>query len=71
MSNSTKVQTIELTSKKLKAHQIANTLLFLFLILMMIVSGRGTTVFSVASYSLIICPVWALITKFRIWWSHK
>ena len=76
LSIGTSTQTIEQTSKKLKAqYAIAGVLFFIGLVWLifgaMYAAQTNQSMSLIPIILLVGSTVWAIVTKIRIWWHHK
>ena len=66
-----KVQTIELTSKRLKK-QLLLAVLTIIIGGLFAVGGSGkSTPTTIGGFLIVVGVVWLIITRIRIWWYHK
>ena len=66
-----RVQTIELTSKRLKK-QLLYSIATIIIGLILIGSGKpGSTTQYFGGFIIFIGFVWLIVTRIKIWWNHK
>ena len=68
---SEKVQTIQLTSKKLKKQWLISIALIVAGFAVVVFSVENEFLVSVGALLLMVGFTWLVITKIRIWWHHK
>lgn len=64
--------TIEFTSKNLKAHSFMSNFLILigFIVAAYIADGRLDAGLNVGYFIMLIGIIWLIVTRIRIWWHH-
>jgi uncharacterized membrane protein YvbJ len=66
-----RVQTIELTSKRLKK-QLLYSVVLIIVGLILIGSGKpGSTTQYFGGFFIFVGFVWLIVTRIKIWWNHK
>ena len=66
-----KVQTIELTSKRLKKQLLLAVLTIIIGGLFAVGRSGKSTPTTIGGFLIVVGVVWLIITRIRIWWYHK
>jgi uncharacterized membrane protein YvbJ len=67
----TPLSTIQQTSKRLKVHIVLSSVAFWIAAILLLASFASEAPSPFAIFLVLVCMVWYLVTKIRIWWHHK